>query len=168
MHTQNRQTFDGNTSKTALAGQASNNVPVWENQPQKTRTEAAHAMLALREFIGRGQRVILEELLKCEEAPFFRDKVCELAGIVNTMPTTYETDGEGEEAIAWLHYFGAGGDWFITERDRLAEQLQAFGRANLDGFGEGKVLGYISIRDILDWNEAELDLHWTPKRLSEI
>jgi hypothetical protein len=76
------------------------------------------------------------------------------------MPKTYETDGQGDEAIAHLHYFTSGFDWYITERDMEEEQLQAFGLACV----HETELGYISIVELLR-NGAELDLHFMPKAI---
>lgn len=103
-------------------------------------------------------------LCRGEERQFYIDKVCELAELVGSMPVTYETDGQGAQAIVWLHYFTPGGDWYITERDVLDEQLQAFGMADLGCGGE---LGYISIVELLACG-AELDLHWQPQSLAEV
>ena len=103
-------------------------------------------------------------LCQGEENQFFFDKLVELAGIIETMPVTYETDGQGDQAIVYLHYFKAGFDFYITERDCENEQLQAFGKADL---GYGAELGYISIVETLRAG-AELDLHWQPKKLGEI
>ena len=87
-----------------------------------------------------------------------------LANIVKTMPVAYATDGQGNQAIVHLHYFTAGADWYITERDCETEQLQAFGKTDL---GYGGELGYISLVEILECG-AELDLYWQPRKLSEI
>jgi hypothetical protein len=91
-------------------------------------------------------------------------KHIELASIVDSMPVTYATDGQGDQAIVHLHYFTAGADWYITERDVYDKQLQAFGKADL---GDGGELGYISLVEILQCG-AELDLYWTAKKLAEI
>lgn len=80
------------------------------------------------------------------------------------MPLPYETDGQGSQAVARLHYFTGSADWYITERDSSAEQLQAMGLANL---GYGCELGYISIAELISAG-AELDLYWTPRTLAEI
>ena len=80
------------------------------------------------------------------------------------MPVTYETNGQGMEATAFLHHFTGGADWYITELDIEAVQLQAFGLADL---GHGGELGYISLVVILRCG-AEVDLYWTPKKLAEI
>jgi len=87
-----------------------------------------------------------------------------LRRIITTMPHEYETEGDQDPTV-WLHYFRGSADWHITERDSSAEQLQAFGRADL--FGDGGELGYICIAELLAAG-VEIDLHWTPKRLSEV
>lgn len=84
------------------------------------------------------------------------------------MPKTYEQDGKGLKAIAYLHYFTGNADWYITEKDMSDPdepgQLQAFGLANL---GYGGELGYISIVELLK-RGAELDYHFEPCPLDEI
>lgn len=129
-----------------------------------TKLQAGTALHNLRGFIGTAQLSVIGELCRGEEKQFFFDKLVELADTVQTMPVTYGTDGQGDQAVVQLHYFTQGCDWYITERDCESEQLQAFGKADL---GYGGELGYISLVEILEC-EAELDLHWTPKKLAEI
>lgn len=105
-----------------------------------------------------------------EEAAFFVDMIFALAARIVKMPKTYEQDGKGEEAIAYLHYFAGGSaSWWITERDVSSQpgemDRQAFGLADL--FRDGGELGYISIAELLE-NEAELDLYFEPKPLREV
>ena len=104
--------------------------------------------------------MVLAEVIDGEESQFFVDKIIEIARTVSTMPKTYETDGQGGEAIVRLHYFTAGFDWYITERDVEEGQLQAFGLACMSE----KELGYISIVELL-LNGAELDLYFVPKAI---
>ena len=121
-------------------------------------------MSLLKAFISKAQiRAMLNGSIG-EEGKWFGDKVSELANTFNTMPKTYEQDGMGGKAVAHLHYFIGGMNWYITERDMEEEQLQAFGLADL---GQGGELGYISIEELIE-NGVELDLHWTPKTLDEI
>jgi len=129
-----------------------------------TKMQAATAIHQLKGFIGRNQLAAIDAGVWGEERQFFYDKLVEMAQVVTTMPVTYQTDGQGLDAVVQLHYFVAGCDWFITERDCESEQFQAFGKADL---GYGGELGYISIVEILE-NGGELDLHWTPKTLKEI
>ena len=81
---------------------------------------------------------------------------------------TYESTAKGRAALAYLHYFIGGFDWWIVEKDAdpdHAGQVQAFGIADL---GMDAELGYISIPELLE-NGAELDLYYTePKNIGEI
>ena len=129
-----------------------------------TLLEAEAASNTLRHFVECSQLYEIRALCHSEERQFFINKLCELGRIVITMPVTYETDGQGDQAIVYLHYFTPGADWYITERDVMRDQLQAFGKANL---GYGGELGYISIIELLECG-AELDLHWTSKKLAEV
>jgi len=129
-----------------------------------TKLQAGIALHNMRGFIGTAQLSVIGELCWGEEKQWFFNKLVEMANIVQTMPTTYQTDGQGDLAVVQLHYFTAGADWYITERDCESEQLQAFGKADL---GYGGELGYISIVELLEAG-AELDLHWTPKTLSQV
>lgn len=99
-----------------------------------------------------------------EEKEAFIAKLCEMADLIRNAPKTYEQDGLGDEAIAYLHYFKNGCDWYITELDIESEQLQAFGLADLGGGGE---LGYISIVELLE-NEVELDLYFEPTPIKDM
>ena len=129
-----------------------------------TRLQTGEAIIKLIRFISSAQLKVIGSQCCGEEKQFFYDKLVELANIVETMPVTYQTDGQGDQAIVHLHYFTAGADWYITERDCETEQLQAFGKADL---GYGGELGYISLVEILKYG-AELDLYWQPRKLSEL
>lgn len=161
-------------SNTACGSELSNSITLKSKQGEKkimntniqpaTRLQAAEALHQLQGFIGTAQRQVIGELCYSEEKQFFYGKFVALAEVVSSMPVTYGTDGQGDQAVVYLHYFTGSCDWYITERDVEAEQLQAFGMANL---GYGGELGYISIVELLQCG-AELDLYWTPKKLAEI
>jgi len=129
-----------------------------------TKLQAATALHQMKGFIGKSQLAAIDAGVWGEERQFFYAKLVEMAEIITKMPVTYQTDGQGDQAIVQLHYFTSGADFYITERDMEEAQLQAFGKADL---GHGGELGYISIVEILECG-AELDLHWTPKTLAEI
>ena len=108
------------------------------------------------------------EGLKGEEGQFFADTITRLVEVWRATPRTYETDGQGREAIAPLHYFRGGCDWWIVERDIDTDregQRQMFGVADL-GMG-GRELGYIDLVEILAVG-AELDFHYTPRTVGDI
>ena len=126
----------------------------------------------LRPFIGAQQLSFIGDLCRGEEGAFFKQKLVDLAGVISRMPHTYQTDGQGKDAVIHLHYFKGGCDWWITEKDKgdpddtpEQAQSQAFGLADL-GLGE-RELGYISLPEILSCG-AEIDLHWEPKTLGQL
>lgn len=142
--------------------------------PQHAKFDPDRWMIAtasqdLKHFMGARQLRTMRDLARGEEGPWFITRMVELAALINAMPKTGETDGQGGKAIAHLHYFIGGCDWYITEKDMgdgtddLA-QHQAFGTANL---GHGAEMGYISIKEITDCG-AELDLHFTPVAIGTI
>ncbi|WP_281400841.1 DUF2958 domain-containing protein [sulfur-oxidizing endosymbiont of Gigantopelta aegis] len=83
-----------------------------------------------------------------------------MATLIKTMPKTGEQENKGDEAIAYLHYFVGAFDWYISEKDMLDEQIQAFGLGSM-GYPE---YGYISIAELIE-NNVELDLHFKPEPL---
>jgi len=127
-------------------------------------TQAIQALRFLQSFMPSSQLLVLTEAIQGEEKDHFEVLLIELMERIQGMPKTYETDGLGLEAVAYLHYFANGADFYITEKDMEPDQVQAFGLADL---GQGGELGYISITE-LQANGIELDLYWTPKLLKEI
>lgn len=124
------------------------------------------ALLTL--FVHRGQLQVMVESTRGEEGAFFLQQIRNLASRIRAMPSSYETDGQGEDAVAHLRYFVRDYEFLITEKDRgddsgAAAQHQAFGLASL---GFEPELGYISIAEIISLG-AELDLYFTPKPIEE-
>lgn len=129
------------------------------------------AIYILKHFVSEGQLIVMVEGTRGEEKAYFKNKIIKLATLISTMPRSYQTDGQGKKAIAYLHYFLGQSHFYITEQDRdaglkpIGQQLQAFGVADL--YDDGGELGYISIQEIVN-NGAELDLHWIPSDLQAI
>ena len=122
----------------------------------------------LRKFIPTGQISCIIDVIGGEEGQFFRDKLAEIHELIRYyMPRTYEADGQGDDAMVYLHYFKRGGDWYITERDKMEPQHQAFGFCNPMGDMQCAELGYVSIVELLQ-NNVELDLYWDPITLGEL
>ena len=131
--------------------------------------EAAKGMGKINQFIGASQLKVMADGCRRREGQYFRDKIVEMAQIIEGMPVSYETDSQGMEAVVQLHYFTGSWDWYITEKDVDTDgkgQIQAFGFAD-SGEGFGPELGYISIKEIIRCG-AEMDLHWTPCTLRQI
>jgi hypothetical protein len=134
---------------------------------QKTILQAFTAVNSIKGFISPQQLAVIRAYCHGEEGQFFIDKLCEFSERIETMPKTYEQDGKGRQAIAYLHYFMGSADWYITERDADEDgegQIQVFGEADL---GYGPEMGYISIAELIEIG-AELDLHFEPTTLSQI
>ena len=127
--------------------------------PDKFLIDTASA--DLKPFIGKRQLRFMRDLARGEEGDWFIARMVELAALIAAMPTTGQTDGQGDKAIAHMHYFAGSADFYITEKDSDPDgegQIQAFGSANL---GYGAELGYISIPEITAAG-CELDLHFKP------
>lgn len=86
-----------------------------------------------------------------------------------TMPHTYQQDGMGDEAVAYLRYHTEDNknNWFITEKDMEDEQLQAFGLVDL-AVGYGAELGYISLIELCGIPQIKLDTSFEPTTLAKI
>jgi hypothetical protein len=126
---------------------------------------AIRALQTLRGYIGHEQLQAIGEACQGDERYAMCDKLVEYESRIQEMPKTFEQDGKGDDAIAYLHYFKGGMDWYITEKDMEPEQLQAFGLADLSmGFPE---IGYISITELIEHN-VELDLHFIPQTIGKI
>lgn len=128
------------------------------------------ARLSLRgdlgKFMPEAQRLTLRSMLNGEEAEGTADLVLAASKRIAEMPVTYQQDGLGMNAVAHLHYFIGGADFYITEKDVDGGVQQAFGWASLFGDKKDGELGYISIEEITAAG-AELDLHFHPQTLTE-
>ena len=135
---------------------------------KNTIIDALEAADRIQHFVNAtGQLTSMCKLCHGEGGQFFIDQLVDLDRLIETMPKTYDQDGKGMEAIAYLHYFRGGMNWYITEKDIDEDgegQLQAFGLADL---GYGAELGYISIQELIDAG-VELDLHFEPTALSKL
>ncbi len=139
-----------------------------------TIADVNEIMPLIKNFIGSSQLSAMGAGIRGEEGQHFKDKFMEVAKVVQGMPSSYETDGQGDSAVAYLHYFKGGSDWYITEKDKgdvddpiQGVQEQAFGYAILNGDKQNAESGYISIKELIDLG-VELDLYWAPKSLAEI
>ena len=127
-------------------------------------------------FVPHHQKRVMAEVMRAPgyvDEPVFDEPIMRLARTIIAMPRTGQTDGQGDQAVAHLHYFAPSADWWITELDVGSpddgpgfHQHQAFGLADMGmGFPE---LGYISINELTSTvpstplAQIELDLHWTP------
>jgi len=111
----------------------------------------------------------LGNLFRSEEKDGAIEIAKRLAGIIDKMPKVYETeDTETNDKILYLHYFYAGSDWYIIEKDTSTEQHQAFGYAILNGDTEMAEWGYISLEEFRSSKKIELDFYFTPIKFGDL
>lgn len=136
---------------------------------------AVDAIALMRgKFIGNDQCAAILDVLRGEESEWMAEKVNSLWATIQSMPQSYQTDGQDpEKTLCHLHYFVGTVDAWITEKDMgerrkwtpEVEQHQAFGVTRIQpGSGE---LGYVSIPELLECG-AEIDLYWTPCTLASL
>ncbi|MGW8169654.1 MAG: defense against restriction DarA-related protein [Sulfurovaceae bacterium] len=126
-----------------------------EQKNEENPADGMDETVILGTFIGEAQ-------LQAMKSNELKDIKAQMVETIKNMPKTYETDGQGDEAVAYLHYFKGDFNWYITEKDKYEDQKQAYGLADM---GEPE-MGYISIKELKD--HAELDLYWTPKTIKDI
>ena len=133
-----------------------------------TQPEKPHELDTLKLLTTPEQFEVITDAMLGEEGDHFIEIIDRIHATWQAMPKTYESTAKGRAALAQLHYFIGGCDWWIVEKDAdpdHAGQVQAFGIADL---GMDAELGYISIPELLE-NGAELDLYYTePKNIGEI
>ena len=132
-----------------------------------TPPEKPHELDTLKLLTTPQQFAVITDAMMGEEGDAFIEIIDRVHATWQAMPKTYETDAQGCAALARLHYFTGGCDWWIVEKDAdpdHAGQVQAFGIADL---GMGRELGYISIPELLE-NGAELDLYFKPQPIGEL
>lgn len=137
-----------------------------------TARQANDAYNRLKPFMPIRQGKAVAELMRGEEKQFFRDKMVELAQLVDSMPVSYSQQNDSDP-IAYLHYFFGGSDWYIVEKDMDGEVEQAWGFACLNGDMMNAEYGYISITELATLNlmmgmGVDLDFHFKPRRMSEV
>lgn len=132
------------------------------------------ALSDLKDFMGTRQMKTVAEIIRTgEESQWFVERMESLAAIVESMPKTYETDGQGDDAICHLHYFGGSYDGYLIEKDMeesadpAEAQWQAFGFVHWAHMPGDADKGYICLPEIFKSN-MELDFHFDPTPLREI
>ena len=133
------------------------------------KPEAREALNLLKSWMSPNQWAVCYDACHGQEAEFFQNKMIEQAEVIRSMPATYETDGDGSDAMCYLHYFRGGADYHVIEKDRTPDSQgihhQAFGLCDLGmGFPE---LGYIDIGQLTEYN-FDLDLYWEPQTLRQV
>lgn len=100
----------------------------------------------------------------------YEEVINRLYSVITSMSVAYEQDGLGDDALVYLHYFFAGSDWYVLEKDSCEnEQNQAFGFVILNNDIQSAELGYISINELISlevgYSGVELDFYFDPRPL---
>jgi hypothetical protein len=112
---------------------------------------------ALALFMPPTQRAAVRHGLRT----VMRDEVSVLlthwCAVIEHMPITLDTEGEGDAATVHLHYFLRESHWFILELDDYGNgRAQALGMAY---DGQQATMEYINIDELITLG-AELDMFW--------
>ena len=138
-------------------------IKMIEQKKSATKLDAIEAIKSIKGFVCSSQLNAISQACRGEEKQFFFDRLVEVSDTIKNMPETHEQDEEGDNAIAYLHYFKGNYDGYITEKDMESEQFQAFGLAKI----HVAEMGYISIVELMDC-QVELDFHFTPTSIREL
>ena len=134
----------------------------------KTTKPAGRSAVCLAGLRSLAPWVPAGQLAVMTDSREFDDIIVEQAQTIADMPTSYTTDGQGEDAVVVLHYFNASSDWWLTEKDAEGDgRCQCFGFARLNGDSQNAELGFCDVRELVE-NGVELDLHWTPVRIGDV
>lgn len=137
---------------------------------EATQQDVINIIPVVKPFLSGGQLESMRDSTRGDDGQFFKNKFMELAGLIAAMPTTYETNGLGDNAVVQLHYFKNRSDWYVTEKDPDPDgegQTQAYGYTVLHGDLSYAEFGYVNLVELIRLG-VELDLHWQPRTLAEV
>ncbi len=129
------------------------------------------------DFFPKHQLRLVKELLNGDEGKYFENILIEFDKRISEMPATYESEKEEDKKLAYLHYFAGDSHWYILEKDKgdpddekneVPAQSEAFGWVILNGDLINAEYGYISIAELRDIPEVELDFYFEPTPIRDI
>lgn len=107
-------------------------------------------------------------LMEMDDPIESRDMLSNVVKAYKDIPSLYKQDGKGYNAVAYLHYFVGGVDWWVTEYDRSTGKM--FGLSSLN---DDWTLGYFNVsffknNDLSPLQKPELDFYFKYQTLNEI
>ena len=107
-------------------------------------------------------------LMEMDDPIESRDMLSNVVKAYKHIPSLYKQDGKGYNAVAYLHYFVGGADWWVTEYNRSTGKM--FGLSNLNN---DWTLGYFDVsffknNDLSPLQKPELDFYFKYQTLNEI
>jgi hypothetical protein len=94
----------------------------------------------------------------------FADSLERQIELYKVLPEYNSQDKKGKEAVAYLHYFYGGSDWYVTEKDT---HPYCYGFAILNGDMMNAEFGSMSFDEFIRNGKVELDFHWEPNTINE-
>ena len=107
-------------------------------------------------------------LMEMDDPIESRDMLSNVVKAYKHIPSLYKQDGKGYNAVAYLHYFVGGADWWVTGYDRSTGKM--FGLSSLNNEWN---LGYFNVsffknNDLSPFQKPELDFYFKYQTLNEI
>lgn len=107
-------------------------------------------------------------LMEMDDPMESRDMLLNVVKAYQHIPSLYKQDGKGNNAVAYLHYFVGGIDWWVTEYDRSTGKM--FGLSNLNN---DWTLGYFDVsffkdNELSPFQKPELDFYFKYQTINEI
>ena len=128
-----------------------------QSKEDNAEVEVSSEELALaKSVLPTSQYVTTLRLAQGEEGNFFKQKIKDIAEVVQNAPKLYETDGAEQHTIVLRYFHPTGTETLVTE---IGEDGEAFGFQCLNGDYEMAEFGYLDLNEIKNIRMMEIDYH---------
>ena len=128
-----------------------------QTKEENVEVEVSSEELALaKSVLPTSQYVNTLRLSQGEEGNFFKQKIKDIAEVVQNAPKLYETDGAEQHTIVLRYFHPTGTETLVTE---IGEEGEAFGFQCLNGDYEMAEFGYLDLNEIKNIRMMEIDYH---------
>ena len=137
--------------------QAENDFMESSSNEEDPEVEVSPEELSLaKSVLPTSQYVSTLRFSQGEEGNFFKQKLKEIAEVVNKAPKLYETDGAEQHSIVLRYFHPTGTETLVTE---IGEDGEAYGFQCLNGDYEMAEWGYLDLNEIKSIRMMEIDYH---------
>lgn len=123
------------------------------------------AVEIVKPYLCFGQLYTMSSAKGGKEREFFNNLFKTLAVTIHELPARHKTQGQGEHAVACLHYRCGTSHWYVVEKGNDTEP--AYGLSILGGDLGTASFGDINIHELTAMG-IELDLRWQAKSVGRI
>lgn len=128
-----------------------------QSKEDNAEVEVSSEELALaKSVLPTSQYVTTLRLAQGEEGNFFKQKIKDIAEVVQNAPKLYETDGAEQHTIVLRYFHPTGTEALVTE---IGEDGEAFGFQCLNGDYEMAEFGSLDLNEIKSTRMMEIDYH---------